>query len=207
MRITRGCVCIVFSVAVTIVLGAVGAPVASASGPSVVPASGPAAPTGPDGTPVPDASEPASSQPVSAPAGTVMPDSASCWTAGASPLQNYPIDTQENLCMVNDQGYVCNFSVAYGNFLGIAFAKLMLDSGYCDTNSTYSYDEVVAYYIHSGSEYSSSAFGPYSFGIWTQANGSTSSSIFEGQWVVCMEITVGSPSAGDQCLVLSSSPL
>jgi hypothetical protein len=207
MRITRGCVCIVFSVAVTMVLGAVGAPVAFASGPSVFSASGPAVPTGPDGTPVPDASEPSSSHPVSDPAGTVTPDSGSCWTAGTSPLQNYPINTQENLCMVNDQGYVCNFSAAYGNFLGVAYVKLMLDSGYCDTNSSYSDDQVDAYYIHSGTEYGSTAYGPYSFGSWTQANGSTSSSIFEGQWVVCMEITVGDPSAGDQCLVLSSSPL
>lgn len=109
--------------------------------------------------------------------------------------------------MVNDQGRQCNFSAEYGNFSGVAFAKLMLVSGNCDNNPTYSDDQVSAFYVHNGNDSASTSYGPYSFGTWVQATGPSSSSIYEGEWVVCMEITVGTPTNGDECLVLTSSPL
>jgi hypothetical protein len=165
------------------------------------------APTGPNGGPVPDVSHAASLQTVSSvPGGGVSPDTGSCWTSGDSPLQNYPVNTQENLCMVNDHGFVCNFSVEYGNVFSVAFAKLMLDSGSCDTSSSLSDNQVTAFYVHSGSESSSTSFGPYGFSSWVQAAGPAASSIFVGEWVVCMQIVVGTPADGDECLILTSSP-
>jgi hypothetical protein len=207
MHKRRGSVCIMVSALAVTMMSVAGAPAAFGSGSAGVSNSTMAAPTGPEGAAVPNESQWASLQPVPNPAGNVMPDSGSCWTSGSSPLQSYPINTQENLCMVNDQGYVCNFSAEYGNFSSVAFAKLILDSGYCDTNSTYSSDQVTAYYSHSGTNSASTSYGPYAFGSWVQASGPSSSSIYEGRWVVCMEITVGVAADGDQCLILTSTPL
>ena len=95
----------------------------------------------------------------------------------------------------------------YGNIFGVAFAKQELDSGYCDTSTTYSDDQVVNYYVHRGTLYVTTAYGPYSFSSWVQGTGTVPSSIYGAEWVICMQITVGNPSAGDQCLVLTSSPL
>jgi hypothetical protein len=207
MRLARGRIVILISLITLATVALTTVQPAAASGSSAAPPWSPPSASGPNGTPVPDQSQEASLEAVPSSGGGVAPDSGSCWTAGESPLQSYPVNTQENLCMVNDQNYVCNFSVEYGNFLSVAVAKLMLDSGSCDTNTSYSDDEVTAYYFHSGTASSITAFGPYSFGAWTQGTGPASSSIFEGQWIVCMEVTVGVPADGDQCLLLNSSPI
>jgi hypothetical protein len=207
MHKRRGCVCVMVSALAVTMMSVVMSPAAFGSGPLGNSRLAQAPPTGPEGTPVPDESQPATLQTVADPAGNVTPGPETCWTSGSSPLQSYPINTQENLCMVNDQGYVCDFSAEYGNVFSVAFAKLMLDSGYCDTSSTHSSDQVTAYYSHSGTDSSSTTYGPYSFGSWTQASGPSSSSIYEGRWVVCMQITVGVAGDGDECLTLTSSPL
>lgn len=208
MRSRRGLLAIV---GITVATGAIalGTTARPAWAANVVDPSLPPIPTsvGPNGSPVPDVSQTASLMPVADPRGGVEADGASCWGSGSSPLQDYPINTQENLCMENDQGYICNFSVQYGNAFSVAYTKLMLDSGSCDTSTTYSDDQVIAYYVHNGADGSNGASGPYAFSSWTQAAGPSTSSIYEGEWVVCMEITVGTPSAGDECLTLTSSPL
>jgi hypothetical protein len=44
-----------------------------------------------------------------------------------------PINTAIPLQGVNSHGQYCDFTLEYGNYGSLAFAKIRLDSGYCDT--------------------------------------------------------------------------
>jgi hypothetical protein len=120
------------------------------------------------------------------------PSPQSCYSSTYSYTTHFTIDTTYTLCMVQGQGYVCNFQIAVGNFLNAAFTQLKYTSGECDTHST-SYHFTRAYYTHTGGLGTATAYGPNHFGTPPeQASGPVVSHVEGGEWFVCMERTYGS---------------
>lgn len=120
------------------------------------------------------------------------PSPDSCYSSTYSYTTHFTINTTYTLCMVQGQGYVCDFQIVVGNFLNAAFTQLKYTGGQCDTHFT-SYHFTRAYYTHTGGLGTATAYGPTHFGTPPeQASGPVVSHVAGGEWFVCMERTYGS---------------
>ena len=94
-----------------------------------------------------------------------------------------PINTEIPLQEVNSHGDKCNFTFEYGNY-GVAFAKIRLDSGYCDTGL-----KETGVRVTNGSLQSSAYIRATSFHQWYQET--ISGSVLEGTVDITMQDPAG----------------
>lgn len=125
-----------------------------------------------------------------------------CFTSNQSGIY-MGINTEYMYCFQNAWGLVCGFYIQSGNFLGVAYAKVMEQNGY-SCNAVYEGDPAVeVVYSYGGQLYDQvNDDTGQPLGSWIQAQGPSGSSIV-GAW---FEISLSQPS-GYAPWDISGSPL
>jgi hypothetical protein len=106
------------------------------------------------------------------------------------PQATQPIDVPFNVTTTNSFGSTCNWTGDYGNYNGLAFTKITLDSGNCNTTGGTSKDSYVDQ-VYQANGVNSQGSPMYVSAFNNPIQTLNAGYIVTGEWTIAMENPVG----------------